>query len=394
MNTFVTKSFAAGNGASQSALDVVLALLQTGNRIGVIAQKKFSFPGNLDGYALGNIETYKTAEFSALSHLHKKPTPQTMLWRMAQRFSINHRRLAKIGRIKNDLAFVNSFSAHRFWVPIYKTLKWPGVLIVRESPRHLVLDEKSSAAAGPLDHLNYYQKFIFVSSNVMKEWIELKPGLNALSTYIPNCAHEGEIKAIKKIDKREIRHQVGLKNDAYNVVCVGNLKYRKGQDVLINSMPQLIREIPEIRLTLVGSRRGDFAKQLIKTCRGKNYGDRVIFPGTRRDALKFIFAADTLVLPSRAEALPRVILEAMLLGTPIVATSVDGIPELIDDHESGILFRPDDQGGLVAGLKKLYQNHSLESKLAQNAEQKYWANFSRALQIERYQKFLRENSVS
>ena len=112
----------------------------------------------------------------------------------------------------------------------------------------------------------------------------------------------------------------------------------------------------------------------------------------RSDGLSFIYAADVLILPTRAEALPRVILEAMALKTPIIATDVDGIPELIENEVDGLLIPPDNSEKLIEAIKWMYKNNEDREKFAEVAHKKYWSYFSRNHQIKRYANLIDELS--
>ncbi len=76
----------------------------------------------------------------------------------------------------------------------------------------------------------------------------------------------------------------------------------------------------------------------------------VIHWHSRPGIMDLLHAADVLAFPSRAEAMPRTILEAMVMKKPIVASDVDGIPELIEDGKTGLLFASGDSQGLLEGL--------------------------------------------
>jgi glycosyltransferase involved in cell wall biosynthesis len=108
--------------------------------------------------------------------------------------------------------------------------------------------------------------------------------------------------------------------------------------------------------------------------------------------MDLIRAADVLLLPSRAEAMPLVVLEAMAVGTPVVATDVDGIPEIIDHGRSGLLFSLDTPDSMVSLLSKLAFNSSVRDDLAQQASDRYWAEFSTTRQVARLDSIL--NSIA
>src|SRR5262249_38694762 len=82
-------------------------------------------------------------------------------------------------------------------------------------------------------------------------------------------------------------------------------------------------------------------------------GDRVLFTGARRDVTALNHVIDVFMLPSREEALPLAVLEAMAAQRPVVASAVGGVPEVVVDGQTGYLFQPDDRDGFVRGPSTL-----------------------------------------
>src|SRR5688500_16216411 len=103
------------------------------------------------------------------------------------------------------------------------------------------------------------------------------------------------------------------------------------------------------------------------------------FPTRRSSDL----AADLLIHPSRTEGQGIVLLEAMILRTPILASNVGGIPSVITHRETGWLVPPDDPDALLDAFRALAGNADLRSGLAERAEREYWARFHRAAHRER-----------
>jgi glycosyltransferase involved in cell wall biosynthesis len=166
---------------------------------------------------------------------------------------------------------------------------------------------------------------------------------------------------------------------------VSTVQYRKGQDLLVESLPQLSRRVSGIRLELVGNTINstewvlgsrDFKAALMRRLEELQLGDRVRFWGPRDDALDFIHAADVLLLPSRAEAMPLVVLEAMALGTPVVASGVDGVTELIEDGSTGLLFDPTRPADLVEAVDRIARDPDFARGLAKRGQERYWQEFN------------------
>ncbi|MEO8598700.1 MAG: glycosyltransferase family 4 protein, partial [bacterium] len=136
------------------------------------------------------------------------------------------------------------------------------------------------------------------------------------------------------------------------VVCVGRLCEQKGQLLLVNAVSQLLRKGIEIELVLAGD--GEMRAELESLIAQRRMQGRVRITGwISSDQVRAeILAARALVLPSFAEGLPVVIMEAMALRRPVLTTYVAGIPELVRPGESGWLFPAGDVDALAAVLEE------------------------------------------
>jgi glycosyltransferase involved in cell wall biosynthesis/peptidoglycan/xylan/chitin deacetylase (PgdA/CDA1 family) len=130
--------------------------------------------------------------------------------------------------------------------------------------------------------------------------------------------------------------------------CVARQMPQKGIDVLLRTLARLADELPEVGLTLVGD--GDDLEQNKKLARALGLGDRTHFTGGVPNASPYMRAADAIVLSSRWEGLPVVVLEALALARPLVATAVNGTPTVCIDGETGWLVPPDDEESLAAAI--------------------------------------------
>ncbi|MDQ3448783.1 MAG: glycosyltransferase [Chloroflexota bacterium] len=164
------------------------------------------------------------------------------------------------------------------------------------------------------------------------------------------------------------------------VGVVARLESEKGHPTLLEAWPQVLERVPEARLLIVGegSRREALEEQarglglLGDECDGERCvgtrharpGAKVVFTGRRDDVPAVTAALDVAVLPSYREAQGMVILEAMALSRPVVATSVGGIPEMIEDGVTGLLVPPRDPRALAAAIRRLLDDHPLADTLA------------------------------
>tara|TARA_R110000850_G_scaffold13380_2_gene43409 strand:+ start:849 stop:2033 length:1185 start_codon:yes stop_codon:yes gene_type:complete len=137
------------------------------------------------------------------------------------------------------------------------------------------------------------------------------------------------------------------------LVCVGRLSPEKGLFGLLDALAALAASGAEFELTIVGD--GPLLASSRKRVSELGLGECIRFTGGLPEAatLAEIAGADILVLPSLMEGLPVVLIEALALGRPVVASRVAGIPELIDEGRSGYMFAPSDWRDLAAAVQRL-----------------------------------------
>jgi len=144
-------------------------------------------------------------------------------------------------------------------------------------------------------------------------------------------------------DRAAVRSELGIPAGANLIVVVAVLRPPKGIDLLLRAMPAIIRDAPAAHCLVVGD--GEARSALQGMAADLGIADRVTFAGNRADVPRMLAAADLFVLPSLTEALPTVVAEAMAAGLPVVATTVGGTPEMVDDT-TGTLVAPGDVPGL------------------------------------------------
>ena len=160
---------------------------------------------------------------------------------------------------------------------------------------------------------------------------------------------------------------------------------QSGADILVEALPEIAAQVPNVKLYFVGSGAdSEYARTLRARLEELGLTAHAEFVGYREDGMSYTYASDLFVLPSRAESQPLVILEAMALGTPVVATNVDGIPDMIQGGAEGYLFDPAKPAELAARVVELYRDKALRDAFAERASQTYWRRFSKAQQVSRY----------
>ncbi len=132
------------------------------------------------------------------------------------------------------------------------------------------------------------------------------------------------------------------------VLAAGRLEAQKGFDRLLRALAAARERGSGLGLAIAGE--GSERNRLERLAARLGFGEAVRLLGARDDLAGLLAAADGVVVPSRREGLPYVLLEAMALGRPLVATAVGGIPEVVTDRREGRLVAAGDEAALVDGL--------------------------------------------
>lgn len=153
-------------------------------------------------------------------------------------------------------------------------------------------------------------------------------------------------------------------------VVAASLSPRKGVDVLLRALARL----SDASLVVVGSGPGE--PMLRELARSLGLGDRVHWVGWSNAPRSYIAAVDVLAVPSREEALPLVILEAMLAGRPVVASAVGSVDEAVIDGSTGRLVPPDDPTALADALGALVADAELRDRMGARGRERAVEQFS------------------
>ncbi len=149
------------------------------------------------------------------------------------------------------------------------------------------------------------------------------------------------------------------------VTMVGALRIRKGQATALRAWPAVLRRFPEARLLLVGD---GIERDALRARAGElGLSERVIFAGTRTDVSGIIRASSLVILPSEHEALPTTLIEAAACGRPVVASDIDGIPEVVIDGETGLLVPVGDEVALADRVTALLDDEPRRRRMGASA---------------------------
>jgi glycosyltransferase involved in cell wall biosynthesis len=278
---------------------------------------------------------------------------------------------AKIAKVPIIVHTIHGFAFHEYERP----------------PRRLlfILLEKFAA--------KFAGRLITVSQPLTKWGLEI--GVGSPEKYV--TIYDGiEIDKFQvKIDIHKKRQEFGIKPGDKVVGAVAKLWEGKGHKTILEAAKTVVKKSPQVRFIFVGE--GYLRKELESYARDLGVSDYVIFAGFREDIPEVTAIFDIAVLVSLFEGLGRVLLEAMVLGKPVVATRVGGIVDVVKDGETGILVSPEDPEGLARAITTLLEDENSARRMGEAGKRRIDSKFTARTMVERieqvYEKLLEEKGT-
>lgn len=200
-----------------------------------------------------------------------------------------------------------------------------------------------------------YIDYFICPSNILAEHLKNNVGINnskiSVVPHFINWKQPAEAK--NSYDKKD-------------VLYVGRLSIEKGIEYLIQAMPKIKEEHPEVKLHIVGE--GDLEQNLKDLANKLGIGDKVIFHGylPNENLAKMYRKSSVLVLPSVCkEMFGLTLIEAMSQGTPIITTNIGGQAELVENGVNGLLVNPRDPGDLAEKISNILDNPELGREMGE-----------------------------
>jgi len=178
---------------------------------------------------------------------------------------------------------------------------------------------------------------------------------------------------------RGLKRKLGFNEVDPVLLVVGRLEPQKGHHVLLNALPAVRGEFPSARLVCVGE--GSLRKDLESQLRTLGLEDAVRFVGFQANVPEWLALADFTVLPSFYEGLPIAAIESLAAGRPVVASAVDGTPEVVLNGKTGLTVPPGDVTALAEALCSMLRNPSLRTTMGNEGRRWVAENFSQEQQL-------------
>jgi len=164
-----------------------------------------------------------------------------------------------------------------------------------------------------------------------------------------------------------LRRQLGIREDQPLIAVVGRLIPGKGHRYFLAAAKQVLQARPEARFLVVGEGPLRGKLEAMNVTLGIQHA--VSFLGFRQDVAAFMQASDLIVLPSLEEGLPVVLLEALALARPVVATAVGGVPEVVKHEETGLLVPPRDADELARAMLYLLDHPDEGARMGRKGQE-------------------------
>ncbi len=206
-------------------------------------------------------------------------------------------------------------------------------------------------------------RFIVISGFIKKRLVkDIKIDPQKIKIiYSPRIYNET---ALYATEKNDARNELGIRHEEKMISLIGRLSKEKGHEVFIKAAELIVKARNDIKFVIIGE--GELYSQIVDLINKKKLGNYFIISGFKENIEKFIAASDLITVPSGLEGMGSIIIESCALKKAVIASNVGGIPEIIVNDETGLLFKNEDYKGLADKIIYLIDKPGLIEKLGLN----------------------------
>ena len=186
----------------------------------------------------------------------------------------------------------------------------------------------------------------------------------------------------------KFRKLLGITSGNILIASVGRLHQVKGYKYLIESAKSILKSHEKVKFVLIGE--GDERKTLELQVEEAGIESSFLFAGHRDDVLDILEEIDIFVLSSLSEGFPTVLLEAMAMKKPVIATRVGGVPEIIEHERDGLLVESCSSSQIVEALYRIIDDNALKNMISKNGYDKVKGQFSIDVQVNKFDKIYKK----
>ncbi|MBU1627768.1 glycosyltransferase family 4 protein [bacterium] len=187
---------------------------------------------------------------------------------------------------------------------------------------------------------------------------------------------EDKTRNLSNKTKTNFRRAFNIDKDELLIGMCANFVWYKGHKYFARASGDILKLHQKARFVILGDGKKEIKDEVKDTFKKCRTFDKVIMPGFYTNMPDFYGSCDILVHPALSEGCCNVILEAFSHGVPVVATNVGGIPDMVEDHKTGILVSPKDPDSISKGVSELIENKGLRENVITNARKKFLDEFT------------------
>lgn len=303
------------------------------------------------------------------------------LWRNLPRMISGLKRLWRLLRQKN-IQILESFTPHSNSLGV--PLAWLAGVPVRVATHHGYIEGSSDLFAhwhGRLVNWGIATDLIAVSEQV-RELAENKERVLPENMLLIENGIE-PLTPVSGGEVDDIRSALDLPKNGHLLLTVGRLTVQKGHAYLLEAMPVVLAEHPDMVLALAGD--GVLRDSLVAKAKALGIEDSVRFLGVRSDIPALLQTADVYLMPSLSEGLPMALLEAMSLAVPVVVSDLRGMTDVIVDEKHGLIVEPEDVAGLTFALNRMLGSEALRKEFGRAAQEVLFERYTVDIMCQRYE---------
>lgn len=368
---FVTDHAGASGGAEKSLITLVRSLQSRGHDIFCVLPEKGETYTALASYGVKLLVCAMPAIERTRNPLRIAGWLCAMLWfGLVVGIYVRIKRIDVIHSNKTPCTFYAAAASFFSWRPII----W-----------HVRNVNKNFGIIGKL-LFAYVDVVVCISHAIAKPFFDTFPDSEKIVVVYNGVM----INPLKKISLRSenLMGEMGIKKPAFLVGVVGRITAWKKIEVFLQAMKRIVDDgqASAVYGVIIGDCVTSKEKQMHDDISYKSYvqsvhanlnlGERVRFIGFKKDVETYIAELDMLVLPSENEPFGRILIEAMALGVPVIASRSGAVPEIILDNETGVLFPVGDDRALADAILRLYHDPLLLRRIAKDGWKRVYDFFS------------------
>lgn len=226
-----------------------------------------------------------------------------------------------------------------------------------------------------LDHciLQYFNRIIAVSDQIKSDLISHGIESDKISVVVNAAQMKSDTEDFQK-RRSMVRGELKIEQNEIIIGFVGRLSKEKGLVHLLDAAAMLVKKGLPVKVLIIGD--GAQKNELVSRADSLDMAADVIFAGFQANVPEWVAAMDYFVLPSLTEGTPMALLEVMSQGVPCIASSVGGVPDIIDSGVDGILVAPGNPHEISEAILSLCQNREKRDDLTNNAKEKIRRKFN------------------